>query len=111
MSADRCVVFFGIRRKFDDDEIDSLEDRTHPLIVLARKNGLDHYWGFFGEEIQLDKLIFIGLNIGVVGIEGKSEIIVAPSEFSRISSETTEKFKRAGIDEPPSLIVVREPDV
>ncbi|MBL9158587.1 MAG: hypothetical protein JNJ70_14000 [Verrucomicrobiales bacterium] len=64
MGADAFIAFVGIKRVIDlgaDSELIELQERTHPLIRAARKNGLQFYDGRLtdGEDIFL----FIGRTI------------------------------------------------
>lgn len=47
MSANACVVYFGLRFDVPADGIEAVETRSDPRIVAARKAGLKSYWGNF----------------------------------------------------------------
>ena len=60
MSAATTIAFIGVRFEIrTDEEIDSLERRSHPEIIRARKAGLDHYWGNFAAPGERN-LLFVG---------------------------------------------------
>jgi hypothetical protein len=73
MSADKVIVFYGIRLQVPrDDEVmtAALEARTDPRLVVARAAKLDAWWGRLtdGEDYHL----LTGRKIGVFGVEGQS---------------------------------------
>ena len=110
MSADSFVVYYGVRRRVADDEIEQCETRTHPWIRAARDVGLKHYWGNFSVEDAEDYLLFVGRQLGVFGAEGIAELQVADLEFQTIAQDTKQRLERAGITESPALHIQYAPD-
>lgn len=109
MSADSCLIFYGVRFEVSESEITSLEERTHPMMVVARKHGLQHYWGNFGGEVQRN-LLFIGTKIGVLGPENSAEVVMAADQLAKIAAETERKLKAAGIAEAAAFWCQWNPD-
>jgi hypothetical protein len=111
MGADAFIAFIGIKRIIDlgaDSELIELQERNHPLIRAARKNGLQFYDGRLtdGEDIFL----FIGRKITVLGLENDPEASCSESELTRHFSEVAEKLNSMGIEEPPKLHLQLEAD-
>ena len=67
MSADSCVVYYGLRYHVLLEELEALETRTDPRVVAARKVGLRAYFGNFAAPDERF-LLFIGAQIGVLGL-------------------------------------------
>lgn len=110
MGADSFVVYYGVRRRVRDDEIEQCEARTHPWMQAARDAGLKHYWGSFSAEGAEDYLLFVGRQLGVFGAEGIAELQIADLEFQTIAHDTRQRLARAGITETPALHIQYEPD-
>src|SRR5262245_11253094 len=103
MGADSFVVYYGVRRRVIDDEVEQCDARTHPCIRAARDAGLKHYWCNFSLEGAEDYLLFVGRQLGVFGAEGIAELQIADSEFQAIAHDTRQRLERAGITETPAL--------
>lgn len=110
MSADSFVVYYGVRRRLADDEIESCELRKHPWMLAARQAGLQHYWANFSVEGAEDYLLFVGRQLGVFGAEGITEIQVADAEFQSLAAETKQKLECAGFTDKPALHIQYAPD-
>lgn len=68
MSAPCCIVYYGLRFKIDDPEIESYEERTHQVIKSARKYHLNYHWRNYAEPDE-KYYAFLGTEVGVFGIE------------------------------------------
>jgi len=110
MSAESTLAFYGVRFEVANEEIISVEERSHPLLVKARQNGLKTYWGNFAFEEGDQYLLFIGDKIGILGAENDEEVQISIEELVRRARETSDKLKLAGILEPPMLYLAWEPD-
>ena len=112
MGADRVTLFYGIRFQVtDSEEISLLNVRKHPLVKTAKKHGLDHYWGNFGQDGNDFTLLYIGRDLGEFGHEGKFETEISDDEFAKIRRDTAKRIKEAGFSLVPALFVQFEPDV
>lgn len=109
MAAEASLAFFGIRYEVSEDEIEALEERSHPGLVAARKIGLKHYWGNFGAPGE-QYLLFVGASLGVIGVEGANEVQLPADQLSHIIADTTTKLRRAGFLEQPALYFQRQPE-
>ena len=109
MSAESTVVFYGVQFNMRDEEITALEDRSHPLLVVARRNGLKHYWGNFATP-NSKWLLFIGDKLGILGLENEWEIQIRHDDLSDRMNEVEAKLRLTGIDEPPILCMAWQPD-
>lgn len=102
MSDHTFVVYFGIKFEIDPDEIKDIEDRSDPRIVSARKSGLNYYWGNFG-GLEENYLLYIGYQIGILGVENYQEIILPLQEIESYFDVTQKKLVKAGFSESPSV--------
>ncbi len=107
--ASTTVVFFGIRLEPSEDEIEALEDRSHPAILSARKVGLQYYWGNFGSPGEL-YLLFIGKLLGKLGVEDASRLDFDEEQLSEIAADVTSKLSRAGFSEAPLFLAQFQSD-
>ena len=108
MSSDCTIAFFGVRVEIADADITSLEERTHPLLIKARENGLDVYWGKFASADSY--LLLVGDKLGVLGMENDLSIQVSFEELQRRVGETSARLQRAGISDRPMLLFEWQPD-
>jgi len=109
MSADDCVIYFGLRFEILEEEIEAVEARTDPRMVAARDARLRRYWG----NIVTDEdryFLLIGAEIGVMGLEGSLDAELTRAELKSIMDETTAKLKAAGFEGEPRLYVQYFPD-
>src|SRR5271154_1488612 len=110
MSAESTLAFYGVRFEIADEEITSVEERTHPLIVQARQNRLKTYWGRFGPKG--DKyFLFVGDKLGILGFENLSEVSLSFDELANRVSETDARLRQAGVVERPMFYLSWEPDI
>jgi hypothetical protein len=110
MSADICIVFFGLRYEVRPDEIEGLELRSDARVVAARKVGLKYYWGNFG-GLEEKYLLFIGAQLGILGVENAREIKFVPTEVQDLFERTRAKLNEAPLVGEPSLYLQWQPDV
>ncbi|MEM1185662.1 MAG: hypothetical protein AAGI53_11775 [Planctomycetota bacterium] len=96
MSAESCVVFFGVRYEVAPHEIEGLELRTDSRVIIARDVRLQWYWG-------TDTVLFIGKQIAIMGIEGDLRVQVAGPELNSIMSDVRAKLSQARLDGEPML--------
>ncbi len=104
MSAESNLVFIGVRYPVCEDEIESLELRTHPLISRARAHKLDHYWCNFGGADPL-YYFFIGKKLGATGREDQEELAFELENLTAHFQEVSERLEAANINETPQLFV------
>jgi hypothetical protein len=104
MSADVCILYYGLRFEVLPQEIESLETRSDWRIVAAKKAGLKYYWGNFGVPEER-YLLFIGAQIGVFGSENQTELHLSDSEFTNVVNSVRPKLTLAGLEGSPQLYV------
>ena len=109
MSAEATVAFYGVRFPVSEDEITALEERSHPRILEARQNGLKYYWGNFAAPNE-EYALFIGDNLGILGVENERRVQLSPEELLARVQETNAKLKRAAIMQSPMLYLQWQPD-
>jgi len=111
MSSPSTLAFFGIRLPMasESPELALLEARRHPLQLAARKEGLDFYWGNFGEPAE-EYLLFVGLNLGMVGPEAVPWIVLDIDNLKLKAGLASQKLVRIGLQQKPSLFVQWMPD-
>ncbi|MBU6412886.1 MAG: hypothetical protein KGS45_05390 [Planctomycetes bacterium] len=107
MSADSLLVFFGLRYEIG---IDESEDRNDFRVQAANRAGLHHYSGNFG-GVDERFLLFIGHQIGVFGVEGQSEAVLAEDEIRDVCEVTRQKLSTTGLPGNPSLFIQWMQDV
>jgi len=109
MSSASTIAFYGVRYEIGDDEISLLEERTHPLLLKARQNGLKHYWGNFALKGS-KYVLFIGEKLGVLGLENEKEVQLSMQELSTRAVEVDARIHQCGITEPARLYLEWQPD-
>jgi hypothetical protein len=110
MSSESTIAFYGVRLKITDEEITSLEERSHPLLVKARQNGLKYYWGNFASKGN-EYLLFIGDKLGILGFENDREVHFSLDELMIRVSDTNARLQCAGIVERAMLYLEWQPDI
>jgi hypothetical protein len=103
------IAFYGIRLEVTEDEIESLEDRTHPAIANARKAGVQFYWDNFGVPGEA-YFLFVGTLLGKLGIEDGHEIRITADQLSKLATDVSRKLFDAGFTENPALLIQFQPD-
>ncbi len=109
MSASTCLVFYGLRFEVAKAQIEPLEKRSHPTLRAARRVGLKHYWGNFGAPGDR-YLLFVGANLGLLGIENSLEIRHTESDLKILIEEAKAKLKDSGLSGEPALYAQLIPD-
>ena len=109
MSASHCLVFFGIRLQISPSEVESVERRIDPRMKRAQASGLQCYWSDFGSEGERYYL-YIGKQVGIFGIENKSEMHLSIDDLTKLASETNIKLNQAGFGGTSELFVQWEED-
>lgn len=109
MSAPSTLVFYGLRVTVDESEIESLEMRSHPLVVKARENRLKSYWGRFGIGDNR-YFLFIGDLWGSIGAEGHADVEISLGDAVTRATDTDSALMRAGFDGSPALYIVWQAD-
>jgi hypothetical protein len=110
MGAESFLLYYGLRFAVSDEEISSLESKTHPFQVEAVKAGLDSWWGNFDTGGGEDYFLFVGKELGVLGAEYQDSLNVNDDSLAQVMQQTKEKLKRAGFRKMPSLLAQWEPD-
>jgi hypothetical protein len=103
------LVFFGLRFEIADDEIEALERRSHPAIVMSIKFGLDHYWGNFGSPAE-QYFLFIGRLLAKLGVEDRAELQIDFEALSTTVRDVSSLLMKARISELPRLYMQFQPD-
>ncbi len=106
--SDTTIVFFGIRIAVSEEEIESLEDRSHPWLIRAKNAGLSHYWGNFaspGEEF----LLFLGKIVTKIGVEDNSAVQLRQEQFSALAADVSNRLSAAGFTGSPLLHIQFQP--
>jgi hypothetical protein len=110
MSADACLVFFGIRQEVAAEEVEELETRKHPLLGRCRQAGLHFFWANF--ESPTEKYYaFIGHQIGLFGPEHKLVLDVSADSLAEVVVRIRQTLANAGFGGDPRLFVQWIPDV
>lgn len=109
MSANNCLVFFGLRYEIAADAIAGLEQRTDSRLQVAREAKLNVYWGnFAGSDERY--LLFIGTQIGLFGPEAQLDLELPIERVQEIASDTEARLAKARFEGAPALFVQWEED-
>ena len=95
MSADACLVFYGIRQEIAVSDIHEYETRKHPSFKGCRGAGLHLFWGNFGcpEEAYF---VFLGRQIGLIGPQHEIAVQLSAESLAQIVTETRKSLASAG---------------
>jgi hypothetical protein len=104
MSADTCVVIYGLSFELTDEEVEACELRKDPRMLAARSAGFQHYWGAFGSDGERYRL-FVGLLLGIFGPEHQLAAQYPPASLQAAFAETSRKLKVGGFEEDPQLLI------
>lgn len=111
MSADRTIVFYGIRLDITSEDLDRLdEDNGDPRIIIAEKQKLDVYYANFGGMTERF-LLFIGKNLGSFGIEDNQEHIFTAEDLNAIFTDTNYRLAMATLNGVPKLYIEWQQDI
>ncbi len=112
MGADSVTVYYGIRYQVvDPEEVRQLMLGKHPLVKLAKRFKLDHYWGNFSIDGVDYHLLYIGTELGSFGGEGKFELEIADEKYGKIQRDTRKRIESAEFSLKPALFIQFEPDI
>lgn len=103
------IAFYGVLLKPSEEELESLENRSHPVILNAKKASLQYYWGNFGGDGEL-YLLFVGKLLGKLGVEDASELHLDGEQLANIAAEVSSKLASAGFTETPTFCLRFQPD-
>jgi len=112
MSADYCIAYYGVRFVVKQEEVEGIEKRTDPRIQQARKCGLQYWWDDFEGSGEEDAMcLYIGVEIGRLGIEDELYINKQVKELLEVFESTKEKLRGGGFDMEPSIFFHYKVDV
>ena len=109
MSADVCIVYFGLRYEIAENEIDRLEEQSDPRVIAARKVGLRAYSGNFSDQSPR-YLLFIGKEITKLGPENNLEFSYDKVELASVIDKTILQLEESGLKGNPKLYIQWESD-
>ena len=110
MSADACVVFYGVRYDLGREEIPGLEARSDARIAAARRAGLKYYWANFSSPGER-YLLFIGSELAILGPENTLELSLSSDALHNVMQSTKEKLLAANLAGEPSLFLQWQADI
>jgi hypothetical protein len=103
MSADRTLVFYGLRYAFSSEDLDILDDGTRdPRVAAAVRADLDVYYANFGGPEE-QHFLFIGKNLGSLGLEDARQIVFSPTELQTTAVQIDQKLASAELEGVPAL--------
>jgi hypothetical protein len=106
MGADSIYFYYGVRRIVplnDEEQLEQLEEDSHPICNLARNHKLHFAWGRLTDGA--DYFMLVGHEVGRFGMEGIHERSISEPEFAELVETTKARLKNAGIDELPAFHV------
>lgn len=106
MGADSVYFYYGVRRTItpeDEEQIEQLENESHPIFNLAFDHTLHATWGCLTDGAET--FLLIGHEIGCFGIEGIHEKKFTDAQLLEIVAKTNARLKAAGITEPPGFYI------
>ncbi|MEN3746419.1 hypothetical protein TPR58_04510 [Sphingomonas sp. HF-S3] len=96
MSADTCIIYFGVRYDVTPDEFELIESKRDARQIAARRVGLKSYWGIFlGHDRKIKRLLFVGKEVAIFGPENLLSTKITPEHLSVIITETCEQLRLA----------------
>ncbi len=102
MSREASLIFFGIRFDVSEDEIASVEERSHPIVSRARSVGLQVYFEDFG--INASKYCgFVGRRLALLGVEDDAEVEIDQASLNELMDKVKKKLGEAEISGEPKL--------
>jgi hypothetical protein len=108
MSADSSLVLYGLKFAVsNEEELNALEQRTHPLQCKASSAQLDHYWGAISVE---EYALFIGRRLGLIGVENESCVVLSREDITRVQADVTATLNEMGLGGEPRLYIQLFPD-
>ena len=110
MSAYTCIAYFGLRFEVGSEEVEAIELRSDRRVAAARRTGLKYYWGNFG-GLQEHYLMFIGVQLGVMGSENSESVNIPSSDLQGLIDKTSAKLVEAGFEDIPSFHLQWQPDI
>jgi hypothetical protein len=107
-SAGSSVVLCGLKFAVsNEEELDALENRTHPLQCKASSARLDYYW----EAISVEEYaLFIGRRSGLIGVKNGSCVVLSREDVSRVQADVTATLHEMGLGGEPRLHIQLFPD-
>ena len=109
MSNSAVISYFGIIIDMSEEDIVSLETRTHPLIAMCKSNSLDHYWGNFSTDSESYKIL-IGKQIAKIGFEDSMYSSMSISDVRSIMLDVETKLNAAGLSNKMGMHIILEPN-
>ena len=110
MSRDTFIAYFRLRFEISADEVEALELRSDTRVIAARQSGLKYYWGNFG-GLQERYLLFVGEQIGILGVENSDEVSMSLSDARLSFDAVKEKLEKVGLSGTPELHLSWQPDI
>jgi hypothetical protein len=110
VSADGFLLYYGVRYIVSyqaEEELESLENGTHPKLKVAREAGLQDWWGKTEDE---NYFLLIGAQLGNLGWEGDEHRRIEDDDLTSIIETTRTKLRQAGFSQVPALHAQFEPD-
>jgi hypothetical protein len=101
LGADSFIAFYGLRYTLTNSELDAVSSRTDERVVAARRERLRTHFGRLtdGEPYFL----FVGMPLGVFGLQGDSERSYDWDELEQLKADTATKLAAAGLQGTPQL--------
>jgi hypothetical protein len=109
MSAEAFIAFYGVRIDVEDARVEALETRNDPTLEAARRAGLKHYWGQFG-DMPVKYVLFVGDKLAVLGAENERAAVIDRDALIHRMAVVDEKLQQAGLGGPARLYLEWEPD-
>jgi hypothetical protein len=104
MGADAFLSFYGIKISLDPDDetvLNAIEDGTDPRLRAADRAGLDTCFGRMTDGE--DHFLFIGHNIGWLGLENDYDIQIGMQKLTEISLKVQAGLRQAGFTDEPAF--------
>lgn len=110
MSSGTCIAYFGLKIEISAEEVEGVELRSDQRVKAARGAGLKYYFGNFG-GLQERYLLFVGDQIGLLGLENSESIGLSPEDVRERMDKTKAKLIAADFEGAPSLHLQWQPDI
>ena len=104
MSAPCCVAFYGFLVEVAEDEVETLEARSHDLQRAARRLRLSFYWG--NCESPAERYVaLVGVELGVLGPENSLSVNLSGTDLQAAIAEAEPRLAELHPGDAPALIL------
>lgn len=110
MGADAFVAYYGVKHIItEEQDLERLEQQTHPLVRAAQKVGLEYWWGVTPDDEQSYTLL-IGIELATLGVEHDHTAAMRDADLLALMADVRQRLHVAQLPETPQLYLQLEID-